>query len=426
MALATGSPPLRGPQPALRLGKPLWLPPSNLSPRFPRLVGHHDTSVAVVGGGMTGALVAEAFASAGVNVTVLEESRIGAGSTVASSALLMQEPDTGLTGLSKRYGGPAAQRIWTLCREATHDLVGRLTRLRIACDLRPRDVVYLAATPDAVRPLLKEFHLRTRVGGTDEWLDASALHRLTGVVGAGAIRARGGAQFDPYRACRGLIGEAAKAGASVYEHSAVNRIVQGRHRVRLHTPTGSVTADRVVIATGYATRHFRPLAGRFRMWRTYVAATEPVMPAQRSELGLGDVMVWDTHRPYHYARWTADHRLLFGGADRRVRPGSRRDYAFSAATRDLRRHFEAVWPGLAGIETEFIWEGLFALTPDALPYIGPHRRYPRHWFALGYGGNGLTFASLAARLLLELWRGGGSDDQTLFGFSRLRNANAAG
>ena len=33
------------------------------------------------------------------------------------------------------------------------------------------------------------------------------------------------------------------------------------------------------------------------------------------------------------------------------------------------------------------------MTADSLPYIGPHRRYPRHWFALGYGGNGMTFGS---------------------------------
>ena len=45
--------------------------------------------------------------------------------------------------------------------------------------------------------------------------------------------------------------------------------------------------------------------------------------------------------------------------------------------------------------------GPFALTPGSLPYIGPHRRYPRDWFALGYGGNGMTFGRLAARLLLQ-------------------------
>ena len=61
------------------------------------------------------------------------------------------------------------------------------------------------------------------------------------------------------------------------------------------------------------------------------------------------------------------------------------------------------------------------MTADSLPYIGPHRRYPGHWFALGYGGNGMTFGVLAARLLLERWQGVTSRDHALFEFARLRN-----
>ena len=72
------------------------------------------------------------------------------------------------------------------------------------------------------------------------------------------------------------------------------------------------------------------------------------------------------------------------------------------------------------IDTEFAWEGLFASTPDTLPYIGPHRRYPHHWFALGYGGNGMTFGFLAARLLLERWQGECLSDHALFEFGRMR------
>jgi glycine/D-amino acid oxidase-like deaminating enzyme len=58
------------------------------------------------------------------------------------------------------------------------------------------------------------------------------------------------------------------------------------------------------------------------------------------------------------------------------------------------------------------------MTPDSLPYVGPHRRYPGHWFALGYGGNGMTFGFLAARLLLERWQGIRSPDHALFAFDR--------
>jgi len=47
---------------------------------------------------------------------------------------------------------------------------------------------------------------------------------------------------------------------------------------------------------------------------------------------------------------------------------------------------------------------LFAETPDGLPYIGEHSRYPRHLFALGYGGNGMTASFLAAKVLVDLYQ----------------------
>jgi glycine/D-amino acid oxidase-like deaminating enzyme len=86
----------------------------------------------------------------------------------------------------------------------------------------------------------------------------------------------------------------------------------------------------------FATPRFRPLAGRFRMYRTYVMATRPMQSAQRREVGLGDVMVWDTERPYHYARWTPEHRLLLGGGDRLIGPGQRRRRQFDTAIPELR------------------------------------------------------------------------------------------
>jgi glycine/D-amino acid oxidase-like deaminating enzyme len=244
------------------------------------------------------------------------------------------------------------------------------------------------------------------------------MERLTGIAGAGAIRTRGNAQLNPLAACIGLMRAAADNGARVFERSTIHRIAPNRERVRLYTRGGTIDAEQVVIATGYATRYFRPLAGRFKMRRTYVLASHPATPAQRRRIGLGAVMLWDTARPYHYVRWTHDHRLLLGGADRPVKPGARRDLQFAAGTADLRDYFEAMYPALSEIGIATAWEGLFAMTPDSLPYIGPHLRYPRHAFALGYGGNGMTFAALAARILVEQWQGVESEDHALFGFKR--------
>ena len=219
--------------------------------------------------------------------------------------------------------------------------------------------------------------------------------------------------------------EAARAGARVFERSAVRRIESRRGGggvrsagVRVRTGGGVVEARQVVIATGYATRQFRPLAGRFRLVRTYVAATPPLDARARREIGLADVLLWDTRRPYHYARWTADHRLLLGGADRSIRGGPSAAARLSAAVAGIRGHFERLLPALGDVAIADAWEGRFANTPDSLPYVGPHRRYPGHAFALGYGGNGMTFGSLAGRLLVEQWQGVTSKDHALFTFHR--------
>lgn len=384
------------------------------------MTGRHQADIVIVGGGFTGALVAQALAEADIEVFLLEAGLVGNGSTAASSALLLKEPDLGLGELEQRYGRTTSQRLWRLSAQAADDLVALLKRLRIQCDLRQRDTVYYTADAVADERLHQEFVLRSKAGFEGQWLTPGDLRRLTGIPGRGAIQARGGAQFDPYRACLGVMAAASASGAHIYERSRVVRIDPERDRVRVRTPHGVVEARRVVIATGYATSHFRPLAGRFRMYRTYVLATEPLNASQRSDLGLSDLMVWDTERPYHYARWTPEHRLLLGGGDRRARPGQRRLAQFRRASLELRDYFEHLLPALATTDTDVAWEGLFATTPDSLPYIGAHRQYPGHWFALGYGGNGMTFGFLAARLLLEKWQGAKSSDHALFQFDRAR------
>ena len=72
------------------------------------------------------------------------------------------------------------------------------------------------------------------------------------------------------------------------------------------------------------------------------------------------------------------------------------------------------------VDAGYAWEGLFAATPDGLPYIGAHRRYPRHLFALGYGGNGMTFGFMAARMLARFVDGNPRPEDRLFSFGRTR------
>jgi glycine/D-amino acid oxidase-like deaminating enzyme len=376
--------------------------------------------VAVVGGGITGAAIAWRFAEAGISVVLLEAAHIGRGSTAASTALLMQEPDADFRQLARRYGEEQARRVWQLSRNATRDFVRVVRQLDIPCDLAERDSVYFALTSEEVERLRIEHRHRRHAGFGGRWLSASQLCETAGFDGFGAIRTHGNAQMNPYKACIGFARAAVERGARLFERTRVIGVDwKQSFGVTVRTPHASVIADRAIVATGYATEQFKPLAGRFRMLHTYVLATRRLSAAERRRVGLDRVMLWETGWPYHYARWTPDDRLLLGGGDRTRVSGRGRARAFRAGIEHLTGYFVRLYPSLADVTFDYAWEGLFAMTPDGLPYIGTHRRYPRHLFALGYGGNGMTFGFLASRLLLDSYRGKQSADHQLFAFNRL-------
>ena len=96
----------------LRYGRPLWLDHAGAKRKYPRHRGHLETDIVIVGGGITGAICAYLFADAGVRVVLLESGTVARGSTSASTALLMQEPDRDFTDLASRFGRAAAREIW--------------------------------------------------------------------------------------------------------------------------------------------------------------------------------------------------------------------------------------------------------------------------------------------------------------------------
>jgi glycine/D-amino acid oxidase-like deaminating enzyme len=246
---------------------------------------------------------------------------------------------------------------------------------------------------------------------------------MTGIRAVAAIGTPGNAEANPIRACYGFLAAATSRGAQVFEGSPAHSIESSSSGVVVHTPGGSIAAKTVVIATGYSRRGHEPYVGRFKMNDTYVIATRRLPARIRRAIPGSRAMGWDSDRPYHYFRWTTDGRLMVGGVDtvhRTVKGSSKR---ISRARALLISHLAAIYPTLANEAPAYAWEGLFAETPDGLPYIGTHSRYANYLFALGYGGNGVTASFLAAKLLLKRYRGLGKSRESdrmldLFAFKR--------
>jgi glycine/D-amino acid oxidase-like deaminating enzyme len=65
------------------------------------------------------------------------------------------------------------------------------------------------------------------------------------------------------------------------------------------------------------------------------------------------------------------------------------------------------------------WDYAHDNTADGLPYLGVHRNFPRHLFALGHGRHGAAVSWLAARLLLRQFTGEPAKGDEFFGFARI-------
>jgi glycine/D-amino acid oxidase-like deaminating enzyme len=333
----------------------------------------------------------------------------------------MQEPDRDFTDLSRRYGRRAAIEIWKELASATRNLSRTIRTLKMDCDFRARDSIYFANDGRGLRKLQREFRDRKRAGLPGRWLSGERLRDTAGINGAGAIVTSGNAEVNPVKACHGFLKAAAHLGARIFEQSPARGVSRTNGGVIIRGGTGAVRARQVLVATGYATTTFKPLLGRFKLKDTYVIATGRMKGSSKRGALRARAMAWDTTRPYHYLRWSPDHRLLVGGGDTTHHgvAGSAKRIARAAA--ELGEYLGRVHPQLEGERLAYAWEGLFAETVDGLPYIGTHSRFPRHLFALGYGGNGMTASFLAVMLLLHRYRTGTPHPaERLFSFSRTR------
>ena len=401
----------------LKSGYPFWAVKNGLMSVFPQLREDLRCDVAVVGGGITGALVAREFAQHGHAVCVLEQRDIAWGSTAASTALLQYEIDTHLVELAKRFGLPAAEASYAACHGAVDTLADIAREVRDVGFSRCESLYY-ASRPWHRKRMQEECAARRRVGIDVRWLDGDAVRERFRIDVPGALLSKQAARVDPYRLASRLFARLSKQGASIRDRTCVTDMHVGARHVVLDTDAGHrVTAGHVVVANGYAAQKWlKQRVARNRSSYAFVSD-----PLDEGLLGaFADTVAWETARPYLYFRSTEDHRLIVGGEDDALDVPSRRDRRVERKGRRLVEHVQALMPQLDGVVPAFSWAGTFAETEDGLPFFGPHPQHgPRVLFAMAYGGNGITYSAIGASLLRARVERRKLPLQRLFGFERL-------
>jgi glycine/D-amino acid oxidase-like deaminating enzyme len=375
--------------------------------------------VVIVGGGLTGCACAASFAAAGVGTVLIEADRVGGGATASSLGLVREDFDASFQETAAAHGLRAARALWQDFRRASLDFAAAIKRHGIRCDIAPQDLLRVVPRDaDAVKRLRREYDARRAAGLDHTWITAAALARQASIEGGAAIRTRGFA-FDPYRACLGFAESAAGRGALVFERTAARRIRANRKRVEVTVESGAIRAQAVVIATAAALQDLRALRRHLHPHQSYAVVTTPLPAGVRRELGPRAAALRDSASPPHFLRWLKDDRVLFAGADQPPVPARARDKVLVQRTGQLMYELSTIYPAISGAAAEWSWDVTHETTVDGLPFVGVHRNFPRHLFALGHGRHGAAIAWLAARLLLRQFQGSPDKGDELFNFSRI-------
>jgi glycine/D-amino acid oxidase-like deaminating enzyme len=397
----------------LRTTGPFWLLKHGIIKSYPSLQKNISTEIIVMGAGISGALTAWHLQKAGFSVVVVDRRHIGMGSTAASTALLQYEIDTPLRKLVKLRGEKDAIRSYQLCLQSIKDLKKICAELKVEKIFTSSPSFQFASYKKDKAPLQEELKWRKKAGIKVKWLEAIDVLSKFGFSKPAGILSDIGASLDAYALTHALLSDGQKSGMQVYDHTEVISIHHRKRSVELITANKKkITTKKLVIACGYESQEYVPFKIQ-ELQSTFAIISEPI----EEKLWYKNALIWETSTPYLYLRTTEDKRILIGGKDIDSSDPNKRDKCLNQKSRDLEKSFSKLFPSIP-FRTDFRWAGTFASTKDGLPFIGSIHQRPHTYFALGFGGNGITFSMIAAQIICDLLQHKKNNDARLFAFDR--------
>lgn len=366
---------------------PYWSTSARL-PQFEALAENVSADVAVVGGGITGLTTAYLLAKAGRRVVVLERGRCASIDTGHTTAHLTMVIDTRLSEMVKTIGRDHSQAVWDAGLAALSTIDDIVSENEIDAGFERVDGFLHApirGDEDREAERLKE---DARLG-RELGFDVEFVHAVPCLSRPG-MRVAEQARFHPRAYLAGLAAAFTALGGRIYERSAVDEFTASPRAVRANGH--SVSCEDVVIAT------HSPMVGlaesnafqsKLSLYTSYVVG------GRWPHGALPDALWWDTNTPYNYLRVHPDGDddvVIFGGNDHKTGQQSDTEGCYER----LEQRLTTLIPR---IEIAYRWSGQVIETTDGLPYIG--RSAEHQYTATGYGGNGMTFGTLAGVMIAD-------------------------
>jgi gamma-glutamylputrescine oxidase len=365
--------------------------------------GDIDADVAIIGSGFTGLATALFLARHhGIKAVVLEANQVAWGCTSRNGG--QGQNATGRLYRSQwidRWGLDTARRLDAEVRYGFDTFKSLVAE--IDCDPQPGGHLYVAHREKKMAFLRNEAQVMRQQFGYDTLMltgDEVRRQYCNDQEAAGAMHEPEGVCVHPLKLAYGYHRMARALGAKVHTASPVTGwATQGKVH-HLHTPGGVVRARAVGIATGaYTAPDLHPgLRSRYMPVLSNSIVTRPLTAAELDATNfLTHEAITDTRTLRHYYRLLPDKRVQIGSRSAITGADASRAVHFRLLLEGLYRKF----PPLRGIQIDYSWWGWVDVSHDMMPRIV--QPDPKHsvFYALGYGGNGVSFSAHAGRRMAE-------------------------
>lgn len=403
----------------LKSNEPFWLISDGLVNSYPSLRENINCDIVVIGGGITGSLIAHQCVKDGYDTVLIDRREIGHGSTSATTSMLQYEIDVPLYELIEKIGEEGAVASYKACATAIKTIETIVNEIKSDCGFEEKDSLYFAARKKDVSWLKKEYEARKKHGFDVKWLEKDEIEeQYTLNSSHGGILSAIGGSIDAFRFTHDLLAYNMKKGLRVYDKTDIMKFEFSKSRVKLKTEYGNnVNAKNIIFCNGFESTEI--IKEKFvDLLSTYAIVGER---NEDDQSHLNDTLFWNTSDPYYYLRTTADNRVLIGGCDEDFVNEEKRDKLLKKKAAKLEKYFAKLFPDYK-FRTDFIWAGTFGETSDGLPYIGAHKNFPGAYFVLGFGGNGITFSVTGMEMISEFLQGKNHELEPYFKFGRKRKS----
>jgi glycine/D-amino acid oxidase-like deaminating enzyme len=361
--------------------------------------------VVIVGGGVTGITTAFELQKAGFQCLVAEAHSLCFGTSGGTTAHLNNFFDIGYNQVESRFGKEGTRLLAGSANEALSMYQQNMNELGIECGYEQNEGCLFAIDDKQAAELDNILKASQNAGIDVRYTDKIPVP----IPFVKAIRYGGQAQLHPAKYVYALAQAFEQAGGSILQECLVTGVKEG-DVLEIQSGHGLLRARKMIYAShippGVNSLHFRCAP-----YRSYV------MAVTLEDGAYPDGPAYDMIDPYHYYRTQeldGQPYLIAGGEDHKTGHEKDTEAPFRRLEADLRKHFR--------IREIFCkWSSQYFDPADGLAYIGHLPGSSEQVFvATGFGGNGMTYSHIAARLLTDMISGNKSPYEELFSPGRIK------